>query len=115
MGDNSKTDNKVVGEGFEITAVDTEDTFVFMSTGSREIFGVKISVEVCCEERLEDRRIDLLTELQEALDKTMVGMYKLTKKAHIQEYNGTFRLTDREFMEGTRKRKKTHLGVSGNN
>lgn len=95
LGNNSEADNQVVGQSFAIEANDTEDVWVFMSTGTGEIFSVKVSVEVCSEVSLEDRRADLLVDFEEALTKTMVGMYRLTKKMHLQEYKGTLRLTDR--------------------
>ena len=99
MGDNSTPDNEVVGKGFAITAHQYEDVWYYVSTGKGEIFGVKVSLEVCCEERYEDKRCDLLTDFEEALSKTVVGLYHLSKKMHTQEYKGTLRLTDRGIME----------------
>lgn len=83
----------MVGKSFAIEANDTEDVFVFMSTGTGEVFGVKVSVQICSQIELEDRRCDLLTDFEDALVKTMVGLYGLTKKMHIQEYKGTLWLS----------------------
>lgn len=99
MGDNSGADNKVVGTCPPIEANHTEDVHYYMSTGKGQIFRVQISVEVCCEVSLEDKRCDLLLELENTLSQTVVGLYGLTKKAHISEYHGTVRFTNREPME----------------
>jgi len=99
MGDNTETNNQVLGEGFAIEANDTEDVLIFMPTSESQILGVKVSIEVCCEIALEDKRCDMLIDLTEAITQTMVGRYKLFKKAHMQEYKGTLRLTDRGVME----------------
>lgn len=101
MGGDNKTNNEVLVQSFAITATETEDVLVFVSTGAGEVFGVKVSIQVCCQESLEDRRYDLINDTTEAITKTMVGMYRLTKKLHSQEYKGTLRLTDRGIMEGS--------------
>lgn len=99
MGNHSEADNKVLVQRTPIAANHTEDVFYYMSVGKGEVFRCQISIEICCEVALEDRRCDLLVELQEALSKTMVGVFKLTKKAHIAEYHGTIRLEGREPLE----------------
>lgn len=99
MGDNSEANNQVLGESFAIEANETEDILIFVSTGTGEVFGVKVSIQVCSQVSLEDRRCDLLTDLTEAVTQTMVGLYRLTKKMHSQEYKGTLRLTNAGLME----------------
>lgn len=99
MDNNAEADNEVVAESDPVKAVHTEDLYYYVSTGKGEIFRCEISVEICVEERLEDRRCDLIIDLEEAIAKTMVGMYGLTQKTHISEYHGTFWAPDRRFME----------------
>lgn len=99
MGYNSEADNKVVGESPAVTATQTEDVWIYVPTSKSQIFGVKVSLEICSEERYEDRRCDLVIDVQEALLKTMVGMYRLTQKTHIQEYKGTLWLPNRAVVE----------------
>ncbi len=101
MGNNTKTDHEMVEDGFEFEVKTYEDVFIFMPTGESEMFGVKVSLEVCCQESDTDRRIDLTTDFAEAITRTMVGMYRLTQRAHIQEYKGTLRFTNGDTLEGT--------------
>jgi len=99
MGDNSGANNKVVGAFAAIEANHTEDVHYYVSTGKGQIFRVQVSVEVCCEVSLEDKRCDLLLELENALTQTVVGLHGLTKKTHISEYHGTVWFSHREPME----------------
>lgn len=99
MGDNSKTDNEVLGEGLTVEANDTKDVLVFMPTGEGEVFGVKVSIEICSQVSLEDKRCDAAIELAEVVTQTMVGRFGLYKKMHLQEHLGTIRLTSEYFME----------------
>lgn len=99
MGDNPETDNWVVEPRTPIEANHTEDMFYYLSVGKGEIFRVEISIEVCCENRFEDRRCDLIIELQEALSQTMVGRFGLTQKVHLSEYHGPLQFTYRGPLE----------------
>ena len=99
MGDNPETDNEILDEVFTVEANDTKDVLIFMPTCASEVFGVKVSVEICSQVSLEDKRCDLIIELTEAITQTMVGRFGLRKKMHLQEYLGTLRLTSDEVME----------------
>ena len=101
MGNNSENGDKVLVQGLGVEANNTEDVWNYVPTSEGEIFGVKVSIEVCCQVSLEDRRCDLLRDFEEALFKTMVGYYGLTPRLHITEYKGTLWLADPNSMEGT--------------
>lgn len=92
MGSNSKAGNEVVESRAEIAIQDREDVCVYMSTGSSQILGCKVSVEIYNEEGLEDTAVDLSIDVQEAVSKVLVGMYKLTKKMYSTEYKDAVRL-----------------------
>lgn len=99
MGNNSEANNQVLGEGFAIEANETEDVYIFVSTRTGEVFGVKVSIQVCSEVALEDQRCDMLIDLEEAITQTVVGNYRLTKKFHQKEYLGSLRLTSAGLVE----------------
>lgn len=99
MGDNSSTDNKVVVQSTAVEANHTEDVHYYVSTRTGEVFRVQVSIEICCQVSSEDKRCDLLLELEEALSKTVVGLHGLTKKMHISEYHGTVWATPGEALE----------------
>lgn len=99
MGNNSGSDNEVVVQSVAVEANHTEDVHYYVSTGAGEVFRVQVSIEICCQVSFEDKRCDLLLELEEALSKTVVGMHKLTKKMHISEYHGTVWITPGEAVE----------------
>lgn len=99
MGDIAEDDREVVEISFEVTVQNTEDILVFMPVSKGEIIGVKVSLEVHCEEALEDRRIDLITDIKEEITRVLVGRYKFHKKVDFSEYKGTVRLLSRDALE----------------
>lgn len=99
MGNNSEADRPLLAEGASVEATHTEDVFLFVPAGTGEALRVKVSIEVHCEDKLEDVRCNMLIDLEEAINQTVVGRYRLLKKRHQKEYKGTVRLSRYGFVE----------------
>lgn len=77
MGNNSETDNEVVESSLETTVSSRQGFYSFMSDVKGEVFCITISIQVLGEESLEDRAIDIQTDLDDAIQRILVGNHKL--------------------------------------
>lgn len=101
MGNHPEADNEILVQGATVEANHTEDVFEFLSVGKGQVFSVKVSIEVHCEDKLEDARANMLIDFEDFLMQTMVGCYGLTAKSHKKEYKGSERLPRYGTLEGS--------------
>ena len=85
----SEADNKVVESSAETPVQIRQGVYTFMSNVEGEIFSVAISIEVLGQKGLEDRACDIQLELDEALQRVVVGNFKLTPVASGTTYTDT--------------------------
>lgn len=77
MGDNSKADNEVVESSLETSVSQRQGFYSFMSDVEGEVFCITISIQILGEEKLQDRAIDIQTDLDDAIQRVVVGNNKL--------------------------------------
>lgn len=77
MGNNSEADNQVVEGSLETTVSSRQGFYSFMSDVEGEVFCITISIQILGEERLEDRAIDIQTDLDDSIQRIVVGNHKL--------------------------------------
>lgn len=78
MGNNSEADNKVVESGIETTVSARQGFYSFMSDVEGEVFCITLSFQILGEEGLQDRAIDIHTDLDDAIQRIVVGNHKLS-------------------------------------
>lgn len=85
----SEANNEVVESGSETAVQVRQGVYTFMSNVEGEIFSVAVSVEVLGQEGLEDRACDLCLEMDEVIQRVVVGNFKLAPVASGTTYYDT--------------------------
>lgn len=101
MGNNSKTDPKVLESGTAAPVQCREGLFSYNAVGTGQKISVSVSFQVLNQVSDEDEAIDISIELAHHIDKVLVGMHKLTPKSAKQTYSKSPGRFLSEFVEAT--------------